>query len=199
MKRALKQYPDMRAGLLCIASRDLGLEQVTRTVEFFLENQTSFIGFDLAGHEAGFPNRMFKSAFDLLKPSNAKITVHAGESSNAEAVWESIDLLGAKRIGHGIRSIDDPKLVKYLAEKKICLEICPTSNWLTRATPTWSDQPLTKFLEAGVPVCINTDDPGMFGITLPHEFEIARTKLGLSEKQILKCKENATQFSFLDL
>ncbi|MCM0605580.1 MAG: adenosine deaminase [Xanthomonadaceae bacterium] len=198
MRLALEAYPDIRAGLICIGSREQGLDQVTRTSEFFLKHQSRFIGFDLAGHET-VPNRNFESAFKPLIAAGANITVHAGESTDATAVWESIELLGAKRIGHGIRAIDDTTLVKYLAEKKILLEVCPTSNWLTRAAPEWKDQPLKKFLDAGVPVSINTDDPSMFGLTLPHEFRVAREKLGISEAEINKCKEYAVQASFLDL
>lgn len=196
LKRALDLYPDMRAGLICIGSREQGLDQVIRTSEFFLKHRSRFIGFDLAGHET-IPNRHFESAFKPLIQAGANITVHAGESTDADAVWESIELLGAKRIGHGIRSIDDPMLVEHLAAKNILLEICPTSNWLTQAAPTWADQPLKRFLNAGVPVSINTDDPSMFGLTLPHEFRVAKEKLGLSESELLKCKEYAVSASFL--
>ena len=196
MERALSKYPDMRAGLICIGSREQGLDQVLKTSEFFLKNRTRFIGFDLAGHET-IPNRNFESAFKPLITQGCNITVHAGESTNATAVWESIELLGARRIGHGIRSIDDPKLVKYLAEKQILLEVCPTSNWLTQAARDWKDQPLKKFLESGVAVSINTDDPSMFGLTLPHEFKVAKEKLGLTEPELSKCNENAFKASFL--
>ncbi len=197
--RACKKYPDIKVGLLCIASRDYGTESVDKTIEFFLKYSSRFVGVDLAGSEKEYPAKLFESSFKKVTRAGLKTTIHAGEAVGVgpQGIWDSIEFLGAKRIGHGVASIHDPKLMAYLEKHQICLEMCPTSNWLTSAVPTFESHPLPKLLRAGVPVCINTDDPGIFGVTLPHEIEICRKKMGLSETEIRKCQENALKASFL--
>jgi adenosine deaminase len=197
IRRALETYPDMRAGMLCIASRDLGPDTVNRTVEFFLKHSDRFRGLDLAGPEEGFPARDFASSFQKAQDEGARITVHAGEGSGPENIWDAIESLGARRIGHGIAAIQDRELMDRLAKDAICLENCPTSNWLTQCVTDLRDHPLPKFLRAGVPVCINTDDPGIFGVTLPGEVEICRQQMGMSEAEIEACFEHARRASFL--
>jgi adenosine deaminase len=187
----------MRAGLICIAVRDFGQEEVDRTVDFFLKHQDSLIGLDLAGNESLYPCRLFESSFKKAIKKNAKITIHAGEASGPDSMWEAIELLGAQRIGHGIRCVEDPQLVTFLADRKLCLEICPTSNWLTQATASWETHPLTQIIRAGIPACINTDDPGIFGVTLKNELEICRTRLGMTSEELEACSQSANQASFL--
>jgi adenosine deaminase len=197
VKRALARYPEMRAGLICIGSRDYGAEEVDRTVEFFLQHRSSLIGLDLAGNEAGFPCRLFESSFRRAAAAGARITVHAGEASGPENIWEAIELLGARRIGHGISCVRDPKLMDHLARSRVCLEMCPTSNWLTQCVPTIASHPLPQVLKAGVPVCINTDDPGIFGVTMGYEINLCKTQMGMSEAEIARCMEHARASSFL--
>jgi adenosine deaminase len=197
MQRALKKYPDMKAGLICIATRDSGKEGVDRAVEFFLQNPSQFIAIDLAANEIDYPCRLFEDSFKKAIKSNSRITIHAGEAAGPENMWEAIELLGAQRIGHGIAAIRDPQLMKVLAEKNICLEICPTSNWLTQAVIHLSDHPLPKLLRAGVPVSINTDDPGIFGVTIPDEIQVCKTLLGMSDSEIQTCQDHARNASFL--
>jgi len=197
IQQGLYQYPGMSAGLICIASRDYGPESVDQTVEFYLKNQDSFIGLDLAGNEAQFPCRLFESSFKKARQKGANITVHAGEACGPENIWEAIELLGAQRIGHGVTCVRDPKLMEFLRDKKICLEMCPTSNWLTQAVPSLREHPLPQILRAGVPVCINTDDPGIFGVSLPDEIEICQSQMGLSLDEIDQCMKYAWSHSFI--
>jgi adenosine deaminase len=189
----------MRVGLICIASRDFGVDEVARTVEFYLRHRDRFVGFDLAGNETDFPCRLFEEAFKplLALGRDARITIHAGEASGPENMWEAIALLGARRIGHGLRCVEDPKLMDYLAAQRICLEMCPTSNWLTRSVDSIASHPLPRVLRAGIPVCINTDDPGIFGVTLGHERELCRTQMGMSEAEIELCNRHAVEASFI--
>jgi adenosine deaminase len=197
IERARISFPDIQAGLLCIAVREHGVDAVAETAEFFLRNKTKFAGFDLAGKEIGFPCRNFEAPFKKLKQSNTRITVHAGEAAGPENIWEAVDLLGADRIGHGISAIHDPKLMDHLREKRICLEMCPTSNWLTQAVPSFEAHPLPKVLRAGVPVCINTDDPAVFGVSLSDEIRICREKMGLTEDEIQLTFRHADTSSFI--
>ena len=197
MKRALTQFSDMKAGLICIASREYGIEQVEKSIEFFLKFQERFVGMDLAGNEADHPARLFRRSFQKVKDRGARITIHAGEASGPEMIWEAIEDLGAERIGHGISCVRDPILMDFLAEKKICLEMCPTSNWLTQAVPSLALHPLPHVLRAGVPVCINTDDPGLFGVSLVDEIQICRREMGMSDAEIAACFAHADRASFI--
>lgn len=197
MKRALAKYPDMRAGLICIASRDYGAESVDQVAEFYIKNRNRFVGMDLAGNEVQFPCRMFESSFKKIATAGGRVTIHAGEACGPENIWEAIELLGARRIGHGISAIQDPQLMRYLADKRICLEMCPTSNWLTQAVPSFEDHPLPKVLRAGVPVTVNTDDPTVFGTTLSQEIRICWQKMGMSEAELKLCQKHAWDSSFL--
>jgi adenosine deaminase len=197
MKRAVAELSGMRAGLICIATRDYGVADVARVVDFYLQNRAHFIGVDLAGNEVDYPCRMFADAFRKAKSAGARITIHAGEAVGPENIWEAIRELGAERIGHGITAAQDPRLMEYLAKHEICLEICPTSNWLTQATPDLAHHPLPGLLRAGVPVGINTDDPGIFGVTVPHEVEVCRTRMGMTAAEVARCFEHAERASFL--
>lgn len=203
LERALAELPGMRAGLICIASRDFGPDAVGETAEFYLDHLERFIAFDLAGPEVGFPCRLFEDVLRPVRdaksaePDRVHITIHAGEAEGPDSVWEAIELLGAERIGHGIRSFDDPELVRFLAEHQICLEMCPTSNWLTQAVPSFEQHPLKLALESGVAATINTDDPTIFGVTLGDEVEIARRRIGLSDDQVRQSFEIASRSTFL--
>ena len=197
--RARAAYPDLRSGLICIGSRDFGMGSIEKTIEFFLREKDRFIGFDLAGDESQYPNHIYRNAMKKVIASGANITIHAGEAAGPESVWSAIQDLGAKRIGHGIHSIEDPKLMAYLREHEILLEMCPTSNRITSAWSDYRTHPFKKCLEYGVPVSLNTDDPSIFGNTLGDEIVIARKVMGLSDAAIQSSFEMARRHSFLEL
>ena len=132
-----------------------------------------------------------------VRDAGCPITIHAGEDAGPDNIWQAIEDLGAQRIGHGIRCVDDPKLMTYLREKQICLEICPTSNWVTQAVPSLEKHPLPTILRAGIPVSINTDDPGVFGTTLPEEYRLCTEIIGLSGAELDFCRTAAARYSFL--
>jgi len=197
LARARLSYPQVQTGMLCIASRDYGVDSAAETVEFFVKNRDRFIGIDLAGNEEDFPCRLFERAFKPVRDKDLRITVHAGEATGPDNVWEAIEYLGAQRIGHGINSLKDASLVERLKRDSICLEMCPTSNWLTRCVPSLEEHPLPKALRAGIPVCINTDDPGVFAVTLRDEIKICRERMGMSDAEIQACFAHAEKASFL--
>jgi adenosine deaminase len=197
VNRACARYPGMRAGMICIASRDYGAEAAAETAAFYQRHITRLVGLDLAGNEDRFPCRLFEGAFREVKTDpRSRITVHAGEGSGPENIWEAVELLGARRIGHGIAFEKDPALAGMLVNKGICLEMCPTSNWLTQAVARIEDHPLARALRAGVPVCINTDDPGAFGVTLRDEIRICETRLGMGPQEIELCFTHARRAAF---
>ena len=187
----------VRYGLLCIVSREYGIKAADETIAFAIENKQSFTGFDLAGDEAALPNRLFTDSFKAAAKSGMRITIHAGEASGPESVWDAIDLLGAERIGHGITSIRDKELMKRLSKDQILLETCPSSNFITRTVSSWKEHPLPQFLEAGVPVSISTDDPGIFGVSLSEEYKRVKELLALTDADLNRIDRYSVEHSFL--
>jgi adenosine deaminase len=197
LRRAMETYPDFRAGLICIGSRDFGMGSIEKTIEFFLKHQERFVALDLAGDESEYPNDLYRHVIQPVIDAGANITIHAGEAAGADSIWAAIELLGAKRIGHGIRCVEDPRLMDHLRENRILLEMCPTSNRITSAWPDLKTHPFKTCFEAGVPVSLNTDDPSIFGNTLGDEIRIAREEMGMSEAAIRQTFADAAKYSFL--
>ena len=126
------------------------------------------------------------------------ITVHAGESVGPESVWNAIRRLGAERLGHAVRAVEDPALLAYLAEHRIGIESCLTSNVQTSCVPTYAAHPIKTFLERSLFATLNTDDPGISAITLPYEYEVAAPAAGLTAEQIRQAQVNALETAFLN-
>ncbi len=197
--RAQKQMP-MAVGLICILQRILPLAQVEAVTQFAIENRDSFIGLDLADNEEGFEPKPFAPFFDSARKAGLRITVHTGEAPNPKAAqWikDSIEILGAERIGHGVQAIHSAEVMKLLIEKDIPLEVCPYSNYLTQAFKSHEDHPLKKLITAGVPITINSDDPGIFASTLTDDYWIAHAFQKLSFVDFYKCNEVAFKHSFI--
>ena len=148
---------------------------------------------DLAGAEALYPTASFEAVFRKAKESGVPFTIHAGEADGPESIWMALKF-GARRIGHGVRCLEDEKLVEYLREHRIPLEVCPTSNFQTKAVK--GEYPLKKMLEKGLCVTLNTDNTTVSGTSLEKEFNLAVNKLGLTEKEVEPLKENAEKSSF---
>ena len=152
------------------------------------------VAMDLAGAEGLFPNEMFKEEFDLINSYNIPLTIHAGEAAGASSVKSALDF-GAKRIGHGIHSIEDRSVLKELKSKGICLEICPKSNLDTKTISKYEDLPLKQFIEKGILVSINTDDMTVSNTSLKQEYETL-VKMGFNVKDFRSFAENSINASF---
>jgi adenosine deaminase len=143
----------------------------------------------------GPTGRKFQAAFAAAASAGLRRTVHAGESSGPEGVWEAIDLLGAERIDHGVRAVEDPALLRRLAEGGISLGVCPRSNLTLGIYPGWAAHPLPRLLEAGVAVTLNTDDPAPMGTTLEADWAVTADQfgfgfddlVGFAERSIAAC------------
>ncbi len=156
-------------------------------------------GFGLGGDEAGFPPAQFARAYEIAqKESGLSCTVHAGEMAGPESVWEAIRHLPITRIGHGVRSIEDPQLIAELKERNIALEVCPTSNVVLSVYPNYQEHPLLALREAGLSLSLNSDDPPYFGTTIDQEYEVAATQFGLSESDLKDITRQALQAAFVD-
>lgn len=151
---------------------------------------------DLAGAEALFPTADFERLFNYARESRLRYTIHAGEADGPSSVYCAI-ALGASRIGHGVRSIEDEKLIKILAEKKIALELCPTSNLNTRAFEKIEDYPIRKLLDAGVCVTLNTDNTAVSNTSLAKEFQLIADSFKLDEGELEQIARNSLASAFL--
>ncbi len=187
----------VQARIIGIIQRHLGLESAGRELEALLRVRDSITGVDLAGAEAGWPGEMFAPLFRRARDAGLRITVHAGEAAGPEYVWQALRHLGAERIGHGVRAVEDPALVEALARERIGVECCLTSNLQTNAVTDLALHPLRQFLEAGVLASINTDDPSISGIDLPHEYEAAAPAAGLTPSLARQAQRNGLETAFL--
>jgi aminodeoxyfutalosine deaminase len=177
---------------------EAGVPAAEETLRIALdERPDGLVSFGLGGPEAGVDRPQFKPYFDKARAAGLHSVPHAGETTGPETVWDALRVLGAERIGHGIASARDPELMAYLAESKIMLEVCPTSNVRTRAVASLEEHPLPALVAAGVPVSINSDDPPMFGTTLEEEYAVAARLLGLDEAGVADLARAAVTASFL--
>jgi aminodeoxyfutalosine deaminase len=156
------------------------------------------ISFGLGGPEIGVPRPPFKPLFDAARAAGLHSVPHAGETTGPETIWDALRDLGAERIGHGTSAVRDPALLAHLAEHRIPLEVCPTSNVRTRAVADLASHPLPAMVEAGLVVTINSDDPPMFGTTLLQEYAVAAELLGLDAAGVAELAHTAVDVSFMD-
>lgn len=161
-----------------------------------MEFRELFIGVGLDSTEFGFPPRLFKTVFRQAKDAGLYLVAHAGESGPAEYVWEAIDILGVDRIDHGNHAIDDPALVKRLAQDKIALTMCPLSTWRVKSLLDMKQHPLRKFMEAGVIVTINSDDPAYFGGYINANYQAIAEALQLSQDELSLLAKNSLDATF---
>ncbi|MBF4764625.1 adenosine deaminase [Nocardioides islandensis] len=174
-----------------------GLPAADATLDYALNHRVdALVGFGLGGPEIGVDRAQFRPHFDAARTAGLRSVPHAGETTGPETVWDSLRHLGAERIGHGTSSSEDPELLTYLAEHGIALEVCPSSNVATRAVASLEQHPLGAFVDAGVTVTINSDDPPMFGTTLNQEYAVAADLLGLDEAGLAHLARAAVRASF---
>jgi adenosine deaminase len=199
IEKAKKQMP-MAVGLICILQRILDLKTVANVTDFAIENYETFIAIDLADNEDGFEPAQFAPHFNKAKKNNLHVTIHSGESPSPAAgkwIMDSIEILGAERIGHGIQAINFPHVMNTLKEKNILLEVCPYSNYLTQAFKTHQQHPLKKLKDLGISVALCSDDPGMFASVLSDDYIIAQDNQNFSKKDFLDCNQMAYKHSFI--
>ena len=187
----------VEARLIGILSRTFGEAACLQELEALLAHRDSITALDLAGDELGFPGSLFLPHFNRARDAGWHITVHAGEAAGPESIWQAIRELGAERIGHGVKAVEDPALMAFLAEQRIGIESCLTSNIQTSTVPSLARHPLKTFLEHGVLASINTDDPAVQGVDIGHEYQTAAPAAGLSRDQIRQAQINGLEIAFL--
>ncbi len=187
----------LKVNLIGILSRTFGPQTAFQELEALLTQRDRIVALDLAGDEAHYPAEWFEQHFQRGRAAGWQITVHAGEIAGPQSIWRSLLDLGAARIGHAVRAIEDPILMDYLAEHQIGIESNLTSNVQTSTVENYGSHPLKTFLEHGILATINSDDPGISGITLRYEYEIAAKEAGLDEAQVRQAQRNGLHVAFL--
>lgn len=155
------------------------------------------VGFDMGGDEAAFPASLFLDLFRRAKAEGMRITLHAGEWEGAQSVWDAVGNLGAERIGHGIKALEDPGVIAILAERGIVLEVCPSSNVDSGIVSELAVHPLPELVKNGVRVTLNTDDPLISNITLSDEIFRAVQHMGLTLDDVKQHTMIAANAAFL--
>jgi len=180
------------------ATRHFGVEYAQRVAEEAVRLKgRNVVGIGLGGDERRAAPEQFRDVYEHAAEHGLRLTVHAGETAGPESIWNALRDLKTDRIGHGLRAIEDPELVRYLAEKHIPVEICITSNLLTGCCTAVEDHPIRRLFDAGVVVTLNTDDPDMFHTTLSHEYQIAQQVFNFSQDELRELAKNSFRASFL--
>lgn len=196
----IKKNSKRTVKVLIDVSRSFGLDNAMNNLSHILEeNSPHIIGIGLGGDEAKGPAKDYKAVFDKARKNGLHTVTHAGESCPSYSIFDSINLCHAERIGHGVQSIKDPECVKFLREKEIPLEVCPSSNLLilNEFNRDMKNHPVKKLYDEGVKITLNTDDPTFFKCSLIDEYWNCYKNLGFSLDQIKDIIKNGFRYSFM--
>ena len=186
------------ARLIASINRHESVEIAAQVAELAIDRlDSALIGLDLAGDEANYPAAIFEPVFREARQGGLNITIHAGEWGPAENVAQAITLLGAERIGHGVRVMEDTEVVAMAREKGITFEVCVTSNYQSGVVVSLDNHPLQKMIRAGLNTTINTDDPGISQISLSDEYALVCSQNGFSMTTLQDRVSAAAQAAFL--
>ena len=199
-KRALEVYPDMVCGfLLCMMNFGLNLgtlENNKATIDLAAKYKNDgVVGIDLAGDETATPIESYAPMFEYARELGLNYTIHAGESGPASNVMFAIMQKGG-RIGHGIHSIEDENVVNELIRNNFVIEVSVTSNFFSRCVNSIEEHPIRKLWDKGVMININTDDPGLMGITIQSEYDLIAKTFGFSEREFILSNLYSARGSF---
>lgn len=199
-RRAVLDELGVRLSWVVDIPRDLEWGDSTVTTDFLAgpHAPADVVGIGLGGYEVGFPPEPYEVAFARARALGLHSVPHAGETEGAASVSGALDRLGAERIGHGVRALESPELVRRLAATGVMLEVCPTSNILLGVSPSIEAHPIRELIDAGVNVCVNTDDPGSFATDIVTELALvhAHHDVGLDDLRAMQLA--ALDASFLD-
>jgi adenosine deaminase len=188
----------VRMGIIVDIPRSISPEQGEVVAGWVIEgHKDGVIAMGLGGPERGNPPEKFRNAFNVVRQAGIPCILHAGETDGPESIWSALRVAGSRRIGHGVRAIEDDKLVAYLREKQIPLEVCPSSNVCLKVYPSLAKHSLPRLIQAGLYVTINSDDPPMFDTTLTNEYILAQKTFNWEQETIEHVVLNAVDASLL--
>lgn len=192
----IKAY-GIEAGIILCTLRHYSETQSMQTVELVEAFKgTRVVGFDIAADEAGFPIDNHIKAFEFAQSHHIRCTAHAGEAKGPESVWETLQHFHPERIGHGVRSAEDPQLLKHLKAHQIHLEVCPSSNIKINIFDTIASHTANMIYESGVSMSINTDGRGIANVTLTDEYNLMNKAFNWNIEQLKKCNLEAVAHAF---
>ena len=187
VRKGLSGVPEIEVALIADLVRDYGPESEMRTLDALNEvKDCGVVGIGIGGSEHDYPPGPFASLYRKAREMGFRTNAHAGEASGAGSVWEAIKQLDVQRIGHGTRIHEDPRLLAYIAENRIPLELCPMSNVRTGVVNSILEHPIRKYFDYGLLISVNTDDPKMFNTSLADEYRSLVRDCGFSEQEIGK-------------
>lgn len=185
--------------IIVTGERHFGPGRVIAAAEYAARSHNPLVtGFNMAGEERMGRVADYARAFDIARDAGLGLTIHAGEVCGAFSVSDALDLVKPSRIGHGVRSVEDPALLRRLAEEGIVLEVCPGSNVALSVFADFDSHPLRQLMDAGIRLCINSDDPPFFKTSLKREYELASGVMGFSEAEINAMTRTALEAAFVD-
>lgn len=197
-----QQGVDVR--LIVDVSRSFGLENAMRNLDLLLEylkkpGTDSIIGIGLGGQEIGHPCAEYQSVFEKARAEGLHVVAHAGEEVGPESIWDALRLLNSERIGHGTSAMQDGELMDHLKETGVPLEICPTSNVITKKyVKRYNKHPIREFFDRGLVVTVNTDDPILFSIELDDEYNNMVEHLNFTKPELNQLFRNNVNATFLN-
>ncbi len=194
---ARRQYPEIELALIASVNRHEPIEVAEQVVALAVDRPREIAAIDLAGDEANYPAEPFAGLFAEARRSGLQTTAHAGEWSGPASVRHAIERLGVRRIGHGVRVVEDDSVVALAREHNVVFEVCLTSNLDTGVAPALSLHPLPKMIAADLRVTLNTDDPGLSNCTLSSECERALSLPGMSETALQGLMIEAVNAAFM--
>jgi adenosine deaminase len=193
-----EQQLDISSELIMCFLRHLSAKEAMETLNDSLPFREWIVGVGLDSSELGHPPEDFKAVFDEAREHGLLTVAHAGEEGPSEYIWQALDDLKVSRIDHGVRCVEDPKLVERLREEQIPLTVCPLSNVKLRVFDTIQNHDLNQMLDLGLCVTVNSDDPAYFGGYMDENFHAVQEGLHLSRDDIYQLVNNSFQASFLD-
>lgn len=196
------QQAQEEKGLRTCLILQIGREESVETAESLVDLAITYRGkllrgVDLAGDEVTYPAEKFAHPFERARAAGLHITVHAGEAVGWKSVRAAIEVLGAERIGHGIRTVENSEVVQLARERRVALEVCPTSNLHTGVVPGFHQHPLLDLFALGLRVTINTDDPSISNTTLSEEYAVAVEQIGMEQEMLYQALRNAVEAAFI--
>jgi adenosine deaminase len=188
----------IEARILSVAVRNYGVERAIEVAELTAARPHPYVvGFSLAGDEAGYPPEPYAAAYRIAADAGLGCTVHAGEWAGADSVRGALEL-PVTRMSHGVRAIEDAALVRELAQRKITLEVCPTSNVVLGVFGAFEEHPFPALHAAGIPLTLGSDDPPYFGASVGGEYAVAREHFGLDDDELFAITRTAIEASFAE-
>jgi adenosine deaminase len=178
--------------------RDLPVDTAMRTLEQALPFRDRIVGVGLDSAEAGHPPAGFAAVFERARGAGLRVVAHAGEEGPPEYIWQALDVLKVSRIDHGVRCMEDPRLVDRLVADRVPLTVCPLSNVKLRVVKTLAEHPVKRMLDRGLCVTLNSDDPAYFGGYILDNYRAVVQTFALSRAELGIIARNAIQATFLD-